>query len=402
MKNNGAVFISSSDKKEYKNTKVINHISDISENYEYYFFDAYGVFWDGAKMKTNVMDEMKALKDQGKKVIILSNTTQLCDAAEASYDKRGLKKGEHYDLFVTSGDVFRHNIENGVIQDFIDTSKNTKNSTKIYVHGAPNPALFKNSKFEIVDTLDKADAVYLSIPQYTQQELEELGLNTEDNKKYLKKSNLTKAGQPERWDSVDFDIFKPFLNECLSRKLPILNANPDASAPEKERGTEPVIINDVVRNGQLTAYYKEKGGDVLEYGKPNVESYEYAVEKLAQQDKSLEYLKSCSLTLKAENQRLKDAKDKMIMVGDTIATDVAGAKNFGISSALVATGNFYSDTKDKTEEEKEKAIQSSGATYFVSQHGTPLGRIQAVKRDSFVNQVTNSSKRTKTNGGLSI
>lgn len=374
LQNNNALFISNSNTKQNVKTKKINNILDISKNYDYYFFDAYGVFWDGSKIMTNVIDEMEELKKQGKKVVILSNTTQLHDKAEASYAKRGLLQGKHYDLFVTSGDVFKSKVLDGSVKEFITNSSTNKTSIdnpKIYVHGAPNAALFEGSNFEITKNLDEADAVYLSIPQYTQQELEELGLNTEDNKKYLKKSNLTKAGQPERWDSVNFDIFKPFLDKCLEKQLPILNANPDASAPEKERGTEPVIINDVVRNGQLTAYYRENGGQVFECGKPNLSTYEYAVEKLAHKDKSLSYLKSCGLALKVENQRLKNAKDKMLMIGDTIATDVKGAKTFGIHSALVATGNFYKDNKNKTKEEKEEAYLNSTATYFVSKHSKP-------------------------------
>ena len=395
MQNTKSLFVSADNMNTNAKTKKINNILDISKDYDYYFFDAYGVFWDGSKMMTNVVDEMEELKKQGKNVVILSNTTQLCDKAEASYAKRGLLKGKHYDLFVTSGDVFRSKVLDGGVKQFIDNSsanKVKKDINKIYVHGAPNAALFEGSNFEITKNLDEADAVYLSIPQYTQQELEELGLNTEENKKYLKKSNLTKEGQPERWDSVNFDIFKPFLNKCLEKRLPILNANPDASAPEKERGTNPVIINDVVRNGELTAYYRKNGGYVFECGKPNLSTYEYAVEKLAQQDKSLSYLKSCGLALKIENQRLKNAKDKMIMVGDTIATDVKGAKTFGIHSALVATGNFYKDNKNKTEDEKQKAYLNSTATYFVSKHSKPAKKSFVEMYQERLNNQSNGRK----------
>ena len=237
---------------EEKQTQIVGHILDVSKQYDCYFFDAYGVFWNSSKMMDNVVDKMKELKKQGKKVVVLSNTTQLHDNAEKSYDKRGLKKGEHYDLFITSGDVFKSKVLDGSIQNFINqnsgNSGNKQSTTKVYVHGAPNSVLFENSNFEIVDSLDKADAVYLSIPQYTKEELKKLGLDPEKDK-FLKKSNLTKEGQPERWDSVNLDVFKPFLDKCLNKGLPILNANPDASAPEKERGMDPVIINDVVING---------------------------------------------------------------------------------------------------------------------------------------------------------
>lgn len=389
---------------EEKQTQVVGCILDVSEQYDCYFFDAYGVFWNGSKIMDNAIEEMKELKKQGKNVVVISNTTQLHDNAEKSYDKRGLKKGEHYDLFITSGDVFKSKVLDGSIQNFINqnssNSGDKKSTTKIYVHGAPNAALFENSNFEIVDSLDKADAVYLSIPQYTKEELEKLGLDPKKDK-FLKKSNLTKEGQPERWDSVNLDVFKPFLDECLSKGLPILNANPDASAPEKERGTDPVIINDVVRNGQLTQYYAKNGGKVFECGKPNVDTYEYAVDKLATQDKSLEYLKSSYIHLQKEKEKVEEIKKRMIMIGDTIGTDVQGAKNFRIDSALVATGNFEKDTKNQTEEEKINTAKNSGATYFLSQHGQPLQKLNTHgEKGSFVSRLAQNTSTKSGDRGI--
>ena len=119
LQNNNALFVSNTNINQNVKTKKINNILDISKNYDYYFFDAYGVFWDGSKIMTNVIDEMEELKKQGKKVVILSNTTQLHDKAEASYAKRGLLQGKHYDLFVTSGDVFKSKVLDGSVKEFI-------------------------------------------------------------------------------------------------------------------------------------------------------------------------------------------------------------------------------------------------------------------------------------------
>ena len=166
LQNNNALFVSNTNINQNVKTKKINNILDISKNYDYYFFDAYGVFWDGSKIMTNVIDEMEELKKQGKKVVILSNTTQLHDKAEASYAKRGLLQGKHYDLFVTSGDVFKSKVLDGSVKEFIansSTNKILRDNPKIYVHGAPNAALFEGSNFEITKNLDEADAVYLSI-----------------------------------------------------------------------------------------------------------------------------------------------------------------------------------------------------------------------------------------------
>ena len=321
----------------------IERIQELKDKYDVFLFDAYGVFWDGFKMIKCTVEDMEALVKAGKRVIIVSNATGLSESAEKSYEKKGLKKGVHYTDFLTSGEVFKLMIENGKIKERLGI-KGRK--VKIYVHGKPNNALFtgENGKqnFEIVSDLNSADAVYLSIPQYTKEEIEKLP-NKEQIKKDLKLSSLTKEGEPERWDSVDLEMFRPFLEECKKRGLTILNANPDKVAPEKEKGTDPVIVNQVIRNGSLTEYYKEIGGKVIEYGKPNVEIFDIALKKLQRENEKV----------KDFEDRLNKLKSKIIMIGDTPETDILGAKNAKIDSILlVGTGNTSKKLNNMNEREQ--------------------------------------------------
>ena len=221
----------------------------------------------------------------------------------------------------------------------------------MYVHGKPNNALFsgENGKqnFEIVDNLDSADAVYLSIPQYTKEEIEKLP-NKKEIEQDVKLSSLTKEGEPERWDSVSLEMFRPFLEECKKRNLALLNANPDKFAPEKEKGTNPTVVNQVIRNGSLTEYYRQINGRVIECGKPDIEIFKMALNKI---------LEDSSILEKSEN-RLNELK-KAVMIGDTPETDILGAMNAKIDSILlVGTGNTSKKLNNMNEIEQVNYLEN--------------------------------------------
>lgn len=324
-------------------------ISDLKSKYDIFLFDAYGVFWDGSSIIKSTVEDMETLVKTGKKVIVVSNTTALGESAIKSYEKRGLKKGIHYTDFITSGDVFKSMIENDTIKKQLDIKER---KVRVYVHGKPNNALFsgENGKqnFEIVDNLDSADAVYLSIPQYTKEEIEKLP-NKKEIEQDVKLSSLTKEGEPERWDSVSLEMFRPFLEECKKRSLTLLNANPDKVAPEKEKGTNPTIVNQVIRNGSLTEYYRQINGKVIECGKPDIEIFKMALNKILENSNILE---------KSEN-RLNELKKKAVMIGDTPETDILGAMNAEIDSILlVGTGNTSRKLNNMNEIEQVNYLEN--------------------------------------------
>lgn len=337
-----------------------SRISDLKDKYEIFLFDAYGVFWDGSKLIKSTIEDMEALVKAGKKVIVVSNTTALGESAIKSYEKRGLKKGIHYTDFITSGDVFKSMIENGAIKKQLNIKER---KVRVYVHGKPNNALFsgENGKqnFEIVDNLDNADAVYLSIPQYTKEEIKKLP-NKKEIEQDVKLSSLTKEGEPERWDSVSLEMFRPFLEECKKRSLTLLNANPDKVAPEKEKGTNPTVVNQVIRNGSLTEYYRQINGKVIECGKPDIEIFKMALNKI---------LEDSSILEKSEN-RLNELKKKAVMIGDTPETDILGGKNAGTDTALfIGTGNTHEILAPMNEAQKseylKEAIQKFKPTHII-------------------------------------
>jgi HAD superfamily hydrolase (TIGR01459 family) len=100
------------------------------------------------------------------------------------------------------------------------------------------------------------------------------------------------------------DKFDHLLEEAAELNLPLICANPDTYVPHGAH----------VRRcaGIFAARYK---GKVIYYGKPHANIFEAAIER-------------CGLS-----------KDKILMIGDTLDTDVLGAKTFGIDVAMTLTGN---------------------------------------------------------------
>ncbi len=109
-------------------------------------------------------------------------------------------------------------------------------------------------------------------------------------------------GNPESTES-----YEKTLQDFAQRGLKMVCANPDVS----------VNRNGVlgIGPGALAVYYESLGGQVIYFGKPFKAVYNLCLEKLN-----------------------GIAPDRIIVVGDSLKTDIAGANNCGIDNILVGTG----------------------------------------------------------------
>ena len=101
--------------------------------------------------------------------------------------------------------------------------------------------------------------------------------------------------------------YEDLLRQGATRDLPMICANPDLIVI---RGGRKIICA-----GSLAQRYEELGGVVRWLGKPRSEIYDYCFRELADFDKS-----------------------RIVAVGDSFSTDLAGAANAGVSSVFVADG----------------------------------------------------------------
>ena len=114
----------------------------------------------------------------------------------------------------------------------------------------------------------------------------------------------------------DFKDAHSQMEMALKLEIPLVCSNPDILG---------ISGKDIhPSTGDLALYYKKKGGKTFVFGKPEVEIYEYIYSKSPVN------------------------KDKMLMVGDSLFNDIAGANNFGIDSLFIKNGIHTENFSEKT------------------------------------------------------
>ena len=114
------------------------------------------------------------------------------------------------------------------------------------------------------------------------------------------------TGPDDHRNPGDMNEFEPTLQECFTHRLPMICGNPDL-----------MVIRGGVRvlcAGSLAVRYQELGGDVRSLGKPDPAIYQPV---LAQ---------------------LELPKDRVLAVGDSLRTDIAGATSAGLAACWVLDG----------------------------------------------------------------
>lgn len=290
----------------------LDNILDLESRFDVFIFDAYGVFWDGADFYKGSREAMEELVSMGKVVYVLSNTTQISEDTIKSYDKRGLVKGIHYNEMITSGQALKE----ALINDDVHFIKNSK-ARKVYQFGTPNMKIFEGSNYTMVNNLTEGELIYISAPQLNEEEYNSL---KDRYGKYLFEAKTQKEGEPRKWNSTAIEPFASAIKVLLKSGLPVLNANPDYTALEGVKDDNKRVF--IIRQGAIAEVLRKCCAEVVEYGKPNKEIYDFTFRVLSQNDIGI------------------SDKSRVCMVGDTLRTDIKGANNAGIVSVLcLKTGN---------------------------------------------------------------
>jgi len=114
------------------------------------------------------------------------------------------------------------------------------------------------------------------------------------------------TGPDDHADPTDLAAFETVLRDCARHRLPMICANPDLAVM---RGGVRVLCA-----GALAARYRELGGDVRSLGKPDPAIYQPALTALGL------------------------PPERVLAVGDSLRTDIAGATGVGLASCWVLGG----------------------------------------------------------------
>lgn len=111
-------------------------------------------------------------------------------------------------------------------------------------------------------------------------------------------------------EDEDLTKYDAIFEQGVKMKMPLICANPDVNifGPDGRK---------LYCSGYFADRYTQMGGESFYYGKPHKAIYEKVKKQFLSQYNN----------------------DEILMVGDTIETDILGASDFGIDSALVLTGN---------------------------------------------------------------
>jgi HAD superfamily hydrolase (TIGR01459 family) len=141
-------------------------------------------------------------------------------------------------------------------------------------------------------------------------------IGSADDARLVSETDIRLVGDPAEADFVlctgvktvsdRLEDYQGVLRACLRHGLPMVCANPDLKVMQGDRIK--------LCAGTLAAFYEGEGGKVVSYGKPHRPVY----------DRGLEILGA--------------PQERVLAVGDSFRTDVAGANGAGIDGLLIASG----------------------------------------------------------------
>ena len=253
----------------------IKGILEIAQDYNTFLVDLYGVMHNGINHFERAVEVVNYLKDQGKLVIFFSNTPRPKEVVQ----KKLLDMSNKFAGFevVTSGEFFNYVLHHPDKYGFYYL-----NGYGLALNNDLMHPLLKLSNLNITDSIDKAD--YLLIMAYTENQNE-------------------------------LDKFDYIMKKAVGLNLPAICPNPDLIA---NQGSNSLVYT----AGSFALKYKQLGGKVSYFGKPERSFYEFAIDNYCNDPRYI------------------------LAVGDNIDTDIKGAIGFGIDSLFVRVGIHKSDDID--------------------------------------------------------
>lgn len=287
-------------------TRPISSLADIGGMYDVLFCDLWGCVHDGLNLFPPAVAALQAFRAGGGTVVLMTNAPRTHGAVARRLDRMGMPR-DAWDLIVASGDA----------------------TQEAMLNGAAGQRVWHLGPEKDDDLFTEIPPALAHLPAITRVPLEDA-------------QGIICTGPFDEFNEVPADYRGRFLS-AKTRGLKMLNANPDLVVDVGETR--------IYCAGALAALYTEMGGQVLSFGKPHPPIYDLARRKLA------------------EIGRLVD-DGRILVVGDGILTDVAGARGEGLD-AIFLTGGLeaarFGPTPDPAQVAAWLAEQNEDPAYWM--HG---------------------------------
>ncbi len=250
---------------------IIKSLHDISEHYDWFLVDVWGVVHNGRQLFPFVKDTLEELRDMGKEVVFLTNSPTRAHTVEHQLATQfGLDRSTYHGLLSSGEDAYKH-----LSLDGDEHYPELDRKCLAFVDGHMYNQVLQDCHLERVGSLDEASFIL----------------------------NL----HPPFHEGMTNQHYEALLHEAQKADKPMVCVNPDIN----------VIYDNTLYPcaGSLAQFYQSIGGTVYYHGKPFPSIYKSA----------------CRYFSNAK-------KTRILAIGDSLETDIQGAKNYGIDSLLVLSG----------------------------------------------------------------
>ena len=217
-------------------TRIIQSLAEISAPYDALLCDLWGCLHNGVTPFPAAVAALRAFREGGGKVVLLTNAPRPAKYVIAQLDRMGVPK-DAYDLVVSSGDAAQDAMFAGAV------------GQKVW-HLGP----------------DKDEGFFTEVPPEWQGQVSVSRVPFEEAE------GIVCTGPFDEINEVPED-YRPRFLLAKTRGLKMLCANPDVVVELGDRR--------IYCAGALAALYEDMGGEALYFGKPHPPVYDLARRKLA-------------------------------------------------------------------------------------------------------------------------
>ncbi len=256
---------------------------EIAKNFKVVFLDSYGVLKNHKGLIDGVPETIQYLRNEGIELRVLTNDASRSQEQQAEvFDRLGLKNLDVNEI-ITSGMLAKQFLSHK-IKDGKIAYLGTENSAEYILQSGLEHIAVRDIDLEDLD--DISAFVFLDDEGFD-------------------------------WNT-DIDTTVNFLRR---KTVPVIVANSDKYYPVNKNDVS------VATGGVAKLCESMLSKKFIHFGKPDTQMFNYAFEHINQEE-------------------FKYTKDDILMVGDTLSTDILGGNKFGLKTMLVLSGNTRSDNAD--------------------------------------------------------
>ena len=269
---------------------TLSSFKAVAANYKFVFFDAFGVLKNAEGILPEIQETFDWLQREGKEFYVLTNDASRSPVQLAESYYRQNFFAITPDRIISSGMLAR---------DYLDLK--VHHGTVAYL-GTADSAHY----------LETADLKTLPISEVDLKDVADINaLVLLDDEGFDWNNDITKT-----------------VNLLRKRNIPVIVANTDATYPTSKTRVS-IAIGAVARMIESIV-----GKQFINFGKPDAQLFMFAYERVQELAKGI-------------------TRSDILMVGDTLKTDILGGNKFGLDTVLVLTGNTQPD-------DAELLIRSTG------------------------------------------